>query len=1347
MQKLLTALMLVLLSALLVPLSAVNTDAERTIQPVTMINPPTVNVNQQAIHTGSVELAYDDGIPAGPRRDDPGPDWIEYDDGNPRSLYPVQNLWSRTRFTPNADFQIWGVRFMPLNQGPNPDAECNVRIYSEDQNNHNLDEMLWEGTIEELNAWDGENMNNNWHWIEIDEDDRFEIAADQDFSIIYGPAPGGAYTPGQQGTGWWNLFDGATETRRSYYSANGVPDGIGNWTQIAGGDLLIRANGEYTGGFLDLAVRSIFNAEAKIDRRWIVTPFNEKNLFADILNEGDAVEEFTVTFEVKNANGNSVFESEVAVEGLDEGDSLIVECEDVWEIPENVGNYTIWVTVNLENDVNDENNTLGMDQIVFDQEASREMWIGYIDDNLEGSTQWNEDCGWGVRFDHPGGNFPIWITAFRIGVTANGIDCPLAIHLLDLENELAEIEVGEPAWSGTVRGDGEPFVTVMLEEDDYIIMHENESLMVTYFFANNSSFRSDNTPPIAGTAIGMPPAMMQTRNDGETYTHAHSGDYAIQVQLSGPDHGGVLTGTVVAAEDDSPLEDATVITSQNHRDHTDENGRFEFPFGPHGDFTVTVTKPGYNTTFVEDLHLEDDEELDIEISMTHPECTPSEESFTTELEPDMSAEFRFEATNTGNGILNYTVERRLPDAAEYEPWELRQDTNIEDIVDDEVLNGIVFIDDLFYVSGGNNRNDVNKIYILNRDIEQVGVFDQFMESRNGMRDLAWDGSLIWGGDESTIFGFTIDGQLEVTFENVVDDDFTCRCIAWDSERELLWVSDIHTDIYGINSEGEVATTIECPDNVAMYGMTYWKDDPDGYSLYVFNRGVNTDMLVQKINIDTGDAMDVVGINMDEQRPAGICITNQYDPYNWVMIGMVLNPDRLAIWQLDARKDWFAIEPDEGSLEPDGSDEFTLTFDSADLPINVRFEGSLAFNNDTQGEPTVIPVTLSVEEGRVHTHRILHLHIGWNLVSVNIQPDDEENIPGLLAPLTDEGLLVMMKNGEGDFYRPSHEFNNIPGWYVNEGYQICVNHDCALRLEGVSVLGDDPIDLVRGWQIVAYYPRFDIEATVALSGIAEQLIIAKDGYGNFYLPEWDNFTNMGYMSQGKGYFINVNEDIQLVYQRDQGDRVAGIGSDNKSVYDKPGMLPVHAVTAENMSLLVLTDPSTEGEIGVYASGELVGSGVIQNGRCGIAVWGDDLTTNMAEGAKSGNKLEIKLLSGNELRMIAYEVLAGDLTYKTNSLAVINLMEQLDLPVDFGIVSVYPNPFNSQVRITYNLVEDAVVDLTIFDLSGRRVADLSNGKQTAGIHTALFDGEGYSSGVYVVRLESEKHHSQQKVVLVK
>jgi hypothetical protein len=104
--------------------------------------------------------------------------------------------------------------------------------------------------------------------------------------------------------------------------------------------------------------------------------------------------------------------------------------------------------------------------------------------------------------------------------------------------------------------------------------------------------------------------------------------------------------------------------------------------------------------------------------------------------------------------------------------------------------------------------------------------------------------------------------------------------------------------------------------------------------------------------------------------------------------------------------------------------------------------------------------------------------------------------------------------------------------------------------------------------------------------------------------------------------------------------------------------------------------------------------------------------------------------------------GAFPYEFNDVATENLSVVTGFTID-----AYPNPFNSQLKITYSLVEASEVDLAVYDLSGKRVADLARGRLSSGVHTALFNGEGYSSGVYLIRLEAGKLHSQHKVVLVK
>ncbi|MDP8241352.1 MAG: T9SS type A sorting domain-containing protein, partial [Candidatus Hatepunaea meridiana] len=324
--------------------------------------------------------------------------------------------------------------------------------------------------------------------------------------------------------------------------------------------------------------------------------------------------------------------------------------------------------------------------------------------------------------------------------------------------------------------------------------------------------------------------------------------------------------------------------------------------------------------------------------------------------------------------------------------------------------------------------------------------------------------------------------------------------------------------------------------------------------------------------------------------------------------------------------------------------------------------------------------------------------------------------------------------------------NIPGWSVNEGYQVKMRNNAELRLIGWTVLREEPIDLESGWQIVSYYPNFAIEATLALSRIEDHLVIAKDGYGNFYIPAWD-YSNMGDMDAGRGYFVNVDENIQLVYVFEREETIPGNVIRQPSVYAEPGLLPVHSQTGSNMSLLVTTDPSMTGEIGIYASGDLVGSGVIRDGICGIAVWGDDLTTDVIDGAVEDEHLEIRLLENGNLNPVGYSLLSGKDVYDQDALSVIRLAESVELPDEFSIVSAYPNPFNSLMKISYSLPEVANVKLNVYDLAGRHITELVNGRHQAGIYTKELDGSDLVSGTYMIRFEAGRNTSQYKVTLVK
>ena len=79
--------------------------------------------------------------------------------------------------------------------------------------------------------------------------------------------------------------------------------------------------------------------------------------------------------------------------------------------------------------------------------------------------------------------------------------------------------------------------------------------------------------------------------------------------------------------------------------------------------------------------------------------------------------------------------------------------------------------------------------------------------------------------------------------------------------------------------------------------------------------------------------------------------------------------------------------------------------------------------------------------------------------------------------------------------------------------------------------------------------------------------------------------------------------------------------------------------------------------------------------------------------------------------------------------------------------YPNPFNPETVISFELPVASFVELVVYDIQGREVARLVDGLQPAGVYEAVFDGSQLASGVYFARLTANNFHQTQKLLLIK
>jgi hypothetical protein len=84
--------------------------------------------------------------------------------------------------------------------------------------------------------------------------------------------------------------------------------------------------------------------------------------------------------------------------------------------------------------------------------------------------------------------------------------------------------------------------------------------------------------------------------------------------------------------------------------------------------------------------------------------------------------------------------------------------------------------------------------------------------------------------------------------------------------------------------------------------------------------------------------------------------------------------------------------------------------------------------------------------------------------------------------------------------------------------------------------------------------------------------------------------------------------------------------------------------------------------------------------------------------------------------------------------------------------YPNPFNPTTTISFDLAERGRTKLSVYNLRGQLVRTLFNGQKESGRHSVVWDGRdnsnrSVSSGVYFYRLETPKHTSTRKMLMVK
>ncbi|MCF7809962.1 S8 family serine peptidase [bacterium] len=427
---------------------------------------------------------------------------------------------------------------------------------------------------------------------------------------------------------------------------------------------------------------------------------------------------------------------------------------------------------------------------------------------------------------------------------------------------------------------------------------------------------------------------------------------------------GYLSGTITDVATDAPIPGALVKT-RCEETLTDDEGNWIIEEAiALGEVFITAVVDGYidSTSVVFDF--EEDDTLDIDLSLLHPEFVLSDSMLSLALEHDSSLEITITIENNGNGFLNWSAEKTIINDNDIVDWELRNVYSAGEILNDVALGGVLFIHDRYFITGGGG--DTNYVYILDGNFELTGRFVQPTDSRNGIRDLAFNGELIFGVDDNLVYGFSTEGDLRTSFEGPYDH---LNAITWDSDRHAFWVSGIASRyIWCVTEDGEILdSTLGI--NMQKWGLAYYPEDPEDYTLYVnsYNEGSPA---VYKINPSTGEYLPVaVFPNDGECEARGAFITADYSRDSWSFISILHNGvnDLLEIRQL-GQKNWLDVDELEGRLESEQDQEINLTINSSWLPAGL-FPAQLAFEHNAAGGEYIFNIELTVQQNYVVDDRI------------------------------------------------------------------------------------------------------------------------------------------------------------------------------------------------------------------------------------------------------------------------------------------------------------------------------------------------------------------------------------------
>lgn len=512
------------------------------------------------------------------------------------------------------------------------------------------------------------------------------------------------------------------------------------------------------------------------------------------------------------------------------------------------------------------------------------------------------------------------------------------------------------------------------------------------------------------------------------------------------------------------------------------------------------------------------------------------------------------------------------------------------------------------------------------------------------------------------------------------------------------------------------------------------------------------------------------LNTGEQIVVEVSLTNEVAVGSF-QIYIKDTPDVISFIELEAteRTAGFVINGDEVDndlilvgfgdvIQPGSGPIINLTFQGVTSGTSVLDIFDVMFSDENENPIPVMTFPSNITVTTIVSVNIEMDPMMQNLVSFGVIPE-ANNIESILAGTN----VLVVSNDNSQWYVPSFFVNQINNLGSVEGYKAIIggNTQQVVAMSGQPI---DPNEVLllepNKINLLPYYSFTPMTIPEVFNGMEDDILLVKNDQGEYFIPSIGEMS-LTHMYFGEAYQVYLTGDTEIEFTYPQGSLASYIDlNEYKEINESRKTFHYPQINTGISHPIYLNEINGNikigDEIGAYANGEFVGGVKVTNLKSimlvtsgGFASYGIDIN-----GYEIGDEIELRLWSSEYKRELRINSNFDSPYYGVNPMSVgrIDIIEMDAIPQKYILEQNYPNPFNPNTTIEFALPEDSYINLAVYDIMGRLVKKLVDGKVSAGYHQVAWDGTDMdslkvSASLYIYVMKNNNVTITKKMVMMK